>query len=99
MMMGMRRLAHWLIAAGVAAASPVLADTPSGVAGNLAATVCAAIAARVDEVPGSGPVFLRSYDSSFGQGPTSELAMGNAAFTVCGEVALAAARRCCRPAC
>lgn len=93
-----RRFILELIAAGMVAASPVMAETPSGVARDVAPTVCAAMAARVDEVPGSGPVFLRSYDSSFGQGPTSEPALGNAAFTYDNALAAIALTACGRRA-
>ncbi|WP_431858672.1 hypothetical protein [Azospirillum sp.] len=88
------RFVAWLIAAGIIAASPALADTPTGAARELATKTCAVLAARVDEIPGSGPVFLRSYDSSFGQGPTAEPALANAAFTYDNALAAIALTAC-----
>ncbi|MBP2312169.1 hypothetical protein [Azospirillum soli] len=80
-------LAACLLAAGMAVSGPAAAS-------NLAAKTCGTLAARVAEIPGSGPVFLRSYDNSFGQGPTSEPALGNAAFTYDNALAAIALVAC-----
>ncbi|WP_448205983.1 hypothetical protein [Azospirillum sp. sgz302134] len=93
-----RSFAAWLLAAGIgaaplAAAPALAADAPSA-APALAAKACGVLAARVEEISGSGPLFLRSYDSSFGIGQTSEPALGNAAFTYDNALAAIALVAC-----
>lgn len=61
--------------------------------GDLAARSCAALAVRVDEVPGTGPVFLRSYDHADGSGPASEPAL-NGAFSYDNALAAIALVAC-----
>ncbi|HYG88016.1 MAG TPA: hypothetical protein VD978_17310 [Azospirillum sp.] len=94
---GLRGVAPWLLAALIGASGPALAGAPqSGTVADLTATACAAIAARVDEVPGTTPVFLRSYDGVLGQGPAEEPALGNAAFTYDNALAVIALTACDR---
>ncbi|WP_223677557.1 hypothetical protein [Azospirillum agricola] len=66
----------------------------AGPAAELAARTCATLAARVDEIPGSGPVFLRSYDNAYAPGPTSEPALSIAAFTYDNALAVIALNGC-----
>ena len=72
----------------VLSAAPTLAAE-----GDLAARSCAALAGRVDEVPGTGPVFLRSYDHADGSGPASEPAL-NGAFSYDNALAAIALVAC-----
>jgi hypothetical protein len=62
-------------------------------AADVAGHACGALSARVAEIPGEGPVFLRSYDSGSGSGPPSEAAL-NAAFTYDNALAAIALRAC-----
>lgn len=55
---------------------------------------CAALTARVDELPGKGPTFLRSYDAASGRGEPSEPALRTAAFTYDNAVATIALLAC-----
>jgi hypothetical protein len=66
------------------------ADSPRDV---VAARACAAILTRVNAVPGSGPVFLRSYDDASGQGAGKEPALGGA-FTYDNALAAIALQAC-----
>ncbi len=89
----LRRLAKGCLLAGaMTAAGPAAA----GVAPTLAAATCAALVARVDQVPGAGPVFLRSYDDDSGQGAMAEPALANAAFTYDNALATIALIACDR---
>ncbi|AWJ91565.1 hypothetical protein Sp245p_17160 (plasmid) [Azospirillum baldaniorum] len=92
------RLAAWLLAAGVGtlAASGVASGTAQAEDGAaaLAGKTCGTLESRVAEIPGSGPVFLRSYDSSFGVGQTSELPLREAAFTYDNALAVIALVAC-----
>lgn len=72
------------------------ADSPAGAALLLAERTCAALAARVDEVPGAHPVFLRSYDDASGKGPMPLPALSNAAFTYDNALAAIALVACGR---
>lgn len=106
-MVGKRSLAAWMLAAGLgvaglgASGSAMAADTPAtpgaSPAPALAARTCGTLVSRVEEIPGSGPVFLRSYDSSFGVGQTYEQALGNAAFTYDNALAAIALVACGKP--
>lgn len=87
-------LAHWVLAAAIAAVNPVAAAPAAGLAPDLAARSCAALVARVDEVPGAEPVFLRSYDAASGRGIMSEPALANAAFTYDNALAVIALIAC-----
>ncbi|WP_245987026.1 hypothetical protein [Azospirillum thermophilum] len=89
MAVGAALLASTGVAAGAAQAGP---------AEDLATKGCTALAARVDEIAGRGPVFLRSYDSPFAPGPTSEPALSNAAFTYDNALAIMALSACGRKA-
>lgn len=93
----MRRFVLGLLAIGMAFA-PVPAGAFTDTAADLAARTCAALAMRVDRIPGSGSVFLRSYDSAAGEGPTSEPALKDAAFTYDNALAAIALTACGRPA-
>ncbi len=75
---------------------PMVVDRPSGPAAELASKTCATLTARVDDIPGSGPVFLRSYDNAYAPGPTSEPALANAAFTYDNALAVIALTACGR---
>src|SRR5687767_6048093 len=46
---------------------PALADSPSA---QVAARACGALQSRVQAMPGTEPIFLRSYDPSTGSAPT-----------------------------
>ncbi|PWC34571.1 hypothetical protein TSO352_22115 [Azospirillum sp. TSO35-2] len=70
-----------------------MAATPAP-ATDLAQKTCATLAARVDAVPGRGPLFLRSYDNAYAPGPTSEPALANAAFTYDNALAIMALTAC-----
>lgn len=71
------------------------ADDP---AQALAARACGALDARVDAVPGRGPLLLRSYDDEAGRGPSREPALAAAAFTYDNALATIALVACGRPA-
>ncbi len=73
---------------------PARAATASTAGAELAAKTCATLTARVDEIPGSGSVFLRSYDNAFAAGPTSEPALSVAAFTYDNALAVIALHAC-----
>ena len=60
---------------------------------KLAQRGCETLASRVDEVPGDGPVFLRSYDHADGAGPAAEPAL-NGAFTYDNALAAIALVAC-----
>ncbi len=95
-MVGKRSLAAWMLAAGIGVSGNALAadGAADGAPSALAAKTCGALVSRVEEIPGSGPVFLRSYDSQYGIGQTSELALGNAAFTYDNALAVIALVAC-----
>lgn len=61
-----------------------------------AARGCAAIRARVEAIPGEGPVLLRSYDPASGVSP--ELALDSAAFSYDNALAVMALVACATPA-
>ncbi len=63
---------------------------------DLAAEACAAIAARVDAIPGDGPLLLRSYDGESGEGAPTEPALATAAFTYDNALAAIALVGCGR---
>lgn len=87
----------WSAALAVAVAvSAHAADDPAGPSRLLAERTCATLAARVDEVPGAHPVFLRSYDDASGQGPLPLPALANAAFTYDNALAAIALTACGR---
>ncbi|HZH26741.1 MAG TPA: hypothetical protein VEY95_06110 [Azospirillaceae bacterium] len=96
MMVG-ERVRRWL-AVAVLAGMP--AAVPAAPAGTLEETVadrgCATLSARVDEVPGDGPVFLRSYDGPVGRAPPAEPALATAAFTYDNALAAIALTACGR---
>jgi hypothetical protein len=62
----------------------------------IASDGCHAIAARVDALPGSAPVLLRSYDSRRGQGVPTLLPLRSAAFTYDNALAVIALLACHR---
>jgi hypothetical protein len=84
------------VVAGVAAPSsgapPADAARPDGGA------LCAAIAARVDDVPGSAPVLLRSWGRRRRARPAGEPALATAAFTYDNALAAIALVACGRRA-
>ncbi len=83
-------------AAMTAPASAAAPSNPAAPAKELAQKTCATLTARVDEVSGRGPLFLRSYDNSYAPGPTSEPALSNAAFTYDNALAIMALTACGR---
>jgi len=64
----------------------------------LAASACSAITARVDAIPGGGPIFLRSWDGRTGRGPAEDTALAGAAFTYDNALAVVALIACGREA-
>jgi len=77
--------------------SPALAaPIESDAARILADRACAALVSRVAAEPGSGPVFLRSYDGADGAGPIDEPALATAAFTYDNALAVIALVACDR---
>jgi hypothetical protein len=60
---------------------------------QVSAAACGTLRARVDAVPGSGPAFLRSYDSGAGEGAGSEPALLGA-FTYDNALAVIALEAC-----
>lgn len=83
-----------LLGSGGPAQAQTSGPAAEGPATELAAKTCATLTARVDEIPGSGPVFLRSYDNAFAVGPTSEPALSIAAFTYDNALAIIALNAC-----
>jgi len=65
---------------------------------TLARNGCDALAARVDAIPGSAPLFLRSYDNERGEGELSEPSLRTAAFTYDNALAVIALLACDKPA-
>ena len=80
----------------VAAVTAHAADDSSGSARALADGLCTTLAARVDEVPGTHAVLLRSYDDVSGKGPLPLPALANAAFTYDNALAAIALTACGR---
>ena len=81
---------RWLLLAlSILTPGMALADP----AQDVAALACAGLSARVQAVPGDGPVFLRSYDAASGEGPSQEPVL-NAAFTYDNALAVIALRAC-----
>ncbi|BFI97006.1 MAG: hypothetical protein RSP_25160 [Rhodanobacter sp.] len=64
--------------------------------GNLASPGCRIIATRVDAIPGTGPVLLRSYDSRRGQGAPDLPPLHSAAFSYDNALAVIALLACGR---
>jgi hypothetical protein len=81
--------------AAILACLVLLAPAP-GTAHPLGDRACAAIAGRVDAVPGDGPVFLRSFDDAAGDGPPAEPALRTAAFAYDNALAAVALVACGR---
>jgi hypothetical protein len=69
----------WLVAF-VFSTIATFAQARAVVAPTIAAKGCAALKGRVDAVPGSGPLFLRSYDGAAGADEPQEPALRTAAF-------------------
>src|SRR5687768_2753750 len=82
------RFRPWLLLLAISTLAP-----SGAVAADVARHACGTLAARVGEIPGDGPVFLRSYDSGSGSGPASEPAL-NAAFTYDNALAAIALTTC-----
>ena len=61
---------------------------------SVAQRACNGIAARVDVIPGTVPVFLRSYDNERGSGEPAEPALRTAAFTYDNSLAVIALLAC-----
>lgn len=76
------------------ALSPVF-PAAADVRGEMAARTCAAIAARVDAIPGNGAVFLQSYDPT--PGTPDERALIGAAFVYDNSLAAIALTACGKP--
>lgn len=60
----------------------------------VAAATCTALVARVAEIPGTGPLFLRSYDDPKGDGAPADPALATAAFTYDNALAVIALVAC-----
>ena len=73
------------------------ADATAARIDAVAQSDCQTIAARVDGLPGDGPVLLRSYDSRRGQGAPSTPSMHSVAFTYDNALAVIALLACGRP--
>ena len=73
-----------------------LAHTAWADRSDLAVSGCANLVARVDTVPGNGPVFLRSYDHGDGTGPSADPAL-NAAFSYDNALSIIALVACAKP--
>src|SRR5690242_10214163 len=65
----------------------------AGPAEDVATRACSALSARVAELSGDDPIFLRSYDAGSGEGPNPEPAL-DAAFTYDNALAVVALRAC-----
>ena len=78
------------------AAAPARADTAAPRIQAIASDGCAAIAARVDALPGNAPLLLRSYDSRRGQGAPALAPLRSAAFTYDNALAVIALLACDR---
>jgi hypothetical protein len=76
---------------GVFAAQAASADTGSA---SVAQRSCTAMAARVDDGSGSGPILLRSYDSATGGGLTDEPSQQTVAYTYDNALAAIALLAC-----
>lgn len=61
---------------------------------GLASRACAALVARVDAMPGAGPVLLRSFDHATEVGPPDEPALATAAFAYDNALAVIALVAC-----
>lgn len=61
---------------------------------GLASRVCTTLVARVDAIPGAGPVLLRSFDHTTGAGPPDEPALATAAFAYDNALAVIALVAC-----
>ena len=72
----------------------VLVQARAGTVATLAADSCAALESRVDAIPGSAPVFLRSYDAVDGVGEPHEPALKTAAFVYDEALAVIALLGC-----
>lgn len=76
------------------------ADTqtqPPASAEHVASLGCKAMAARIDAMAGSGPLLLRSYDASAGQGAPTTPPLHAAAFTYDNALAVIALLACHKP--
>ena len=86
------RIACLLAAAIVTtAASPIAAAASNSE--RVGQQACSALLARVNAIPGAGPVFLRSYDAGSGAGEGAEPAL-NGAFTYDNALAAIALQAC-----
>jgi len=63
-------------------------------AADLAPALCGTLVQRVNEVPGDGPLFLRSYDGEGGAGAPADPALATAAFTYDNALAIIALTAC-----
>lgn len=89
-----RRLrAGWLVALALSSVT-VLAQPREDAATAVAAKSCAALKRRIDAMPGSGPVFLRSYDGAEGASEPQEPALKSAAFVYDEALAVIALSGC-----
>ncbi len=72
----------------------LLAGPCDAVAADLGPALCGTLVQRVDDVPGDGPLFLRSYDGDSGTGAPAEPALATAAFTYDNALAVIALTAC-----
>lgn len=82
---------RWWLAAAVMVVA--MADGGAARAHEVAQRGCAALASRVEAVPGGGPLFLRSFDEA-----EAEPALAGAAFTYDNALAVHALLACGKPA-
>lgn len=71
---------------------------PESVAANLLASQCGVLAGRVDAVPGSAPLLLRSYDAPTSANVANDDALRTAAFSYDNALAVIALSVCGKPA-
>ena len=84
---------RWIVACALSSIA-AFAQARDVVASAVATKSCAALKSRVDALPGSGPVFLRSYDGADGAGEPREPALTTAAFVYDEALAVIALVAC-----
>ena len=85
-----------IAAARAFAALAIMSSAPlnAAVVDDIAHRGCAAIVTRVNEVAGTSPVFLRSYDDKSGRGAPDQPALRTAAFVYDNSLAIDALLAC-----
>jgi hypothetical protein len=90
---GRLRGGHWLAALALSCVA-AFAQAREAAAPSVTAKSCSALKSRVDALPGSGPVFLRSYDGAEGASEPQEPALKSAAFVYDEALAVIALSGC-----